>query len=209
MTDKDFRYTLPDGTEVEGFQLTEQTRYREKDWPDWMDSRFLITYEGGEQRLIINDAETVIPKFGWIVKYPGNAIKAVDYTVMEEADKVVKEVQVVVPEQAVDEEGLLVLASKISGKSVEELRAAQEAAALASPAPPAMAAAEIAGTAPDMNRLIAELTEAYALLANNGDGGLEAFRNILAGRVVWCNCSPGQCSGGDRLGCRQNSPLVQ
>ena len=120
---KDFRYTMEDGSEVEAFQMTPASRYQEKDWPEWMNSRFLVSYNNGEQRLNINDTETTIPKFGWIVRQPGGAITAVDYSVMEKAEKVIEETPIVHEEAKVDEEALLELGSKLTGKSVEELRA--------------------------------------------------------------------------------------
>jgi hypothetical protein len=213
MPTKDFRYTL-EGQTIEGFQMTEQTRYREKDWPDWMDSRFLITYEGGEQRLSINDVETVIPKFGWIVKYPDGSISAVGYEVMELADKMVKEEEIVHPEAAVDEEGLLLLASKLSGKSVEKLRAEQEER---KPAPGRPAKAP-----PDSDlvyrekvaygeELLGELKGAYNVAKSCEPTETLAFLNdALSKRVNWCACSPGSCDGEwDQWGCRKNSPLVQ
>ena len=54
---KDFRYTMPDGSVVEGFQMTEDMRYQEKKWPEWMNSRYLVTYDHGEHRLNINDVD--------------------------------------------------------------------------------------------------------------------------------------------------------
>jgi len=216
---KDFRYVL-EGQTVEAFQMTEETRYREKDWPEWMNSRYLLTYEGGEQRLKINEAETVIPKFGWIIKYPDNSITAVGYEVMETAAKVVEDVVVVHPEAPVDEEGLLELASKISGKSVDELRQQQEDSAK-SPPPAAKQAAEILGGAIDIDRmtvehekafedLLNELKAAYSLALTDKPGEIMPFlRDLIGKHVNWCACPPGQCLLEDEAGwgCRQNSPL--
>lgn len=208
MTDKDFRYTLPDGSEVEAFQMTDQTRYREKDWPAWMSSKFLVTYEGGEQRLIVNDFETVIPKFGWIIRRAGGEITAVGYEVLEAAVKVVKEEVIQAPAAEVDEEGLLLLASKLSGKSVEDLRA--EEAARPKPKP---VISIVDSPRPEErvdNSLLHECRHIYELFKQGQqDDALGKLARSLSERTNWCSCSPGACDGkSDVWECRKNSPLA-
>jgi ribosomal protein L12E/L44/L45/RPP1/RPP2 len=211
MTDKDFRYTMPDGNVVEAFQLTPQTRYAAKSWPEWMDSRYLVTYEGGEERLVINNVETKIPKLGWIVKQPDGAITAVDYSMMERADKVVKEDKVVHPEAKVDEEALLKLGAKLTGKSVDELREEQEAqkaaAPTVAPAPPAVTG-QTRNT--DDLGLLNEARGVFDLMRmGKHDEAQDKLKSALTTRAQWCDCPPGGCNGkADVWDCRANSPLV-
>jgi hypothetical protein len=90
MMAKDFRYML-DGEEVQGFQMTDAMRYQEKLWPDWMDSRYLMTVDG-QSWLNVNDVETKIPDLGWIIQKADGTVTAVSYEVMERAEKVVPDV---------------------------------------------------------------------------------------------------------------------
>lgn len=218
---KDFRYTMPDGSVVEGFQMTEDMRYQEKKWPEWMNSRYLVTYDHGEHRLNINDVETKIPHFGWVIKKPDGTITAVEYTAMEQADKVVKEEAVVHPEAPVNEEGLLELGAKLTGKSVEELRAEQEAKrpkeghqtiTSAGSVEPNRIEPEEYGIVVDVDgSLVREMRLAYELLkADDVAGAMKEMAKSLGDRANWCNCGPGSCSGNtERWNCRKNSPLVQ
>ena len=223
MTERDFRYTMPDGSEVEAFQITPRTRYQEREWPPWMNSKWLMTVDK-EEWLNINDVETPIPKFGWIVKLPNGTVTVKSWDQMEHADKFVKEQPVVHPPAEVDEVALLQLASRLTGKSVEELEQEQlrEGRTARKPPPePAMAAPEKTVTIRDEDTyltvspepatdLIEELVDVYSSLADGEDVTARTkLRNILAQRVTWCNCPPGQCAGSDRLGCRVHSPLAQ
>lgn len=224
----DFRYKMPDGTIVEAFQLTPATRYQEDKWPEWMNSKMLLTQDNQEW-LKINDDETRIPKFGWIVK-AGGQIRAVGYEEMEQADKVVKEIPVAHPAAEVDEDALLELGAKLTGKTVEELREEQLRKGRTPRQPPPVVETEqpdpyedlqASGGLPEaqaLNRLTAvppdnfimELCDAYEDLANElPEKARVKFRNILSQRVAWCNCAPGQCAGLDPLICRQESPLAK
>jgi hypothetical protein len=35
------------------------------------------------------------------------------------------------------------------------------------------------------------------------------LKRALSDETVWCSCAPGNCVGGPRWSCRQNSPLVK
>jgi len=211
---KDFRYTMPDGSEIEGFQMTKAARYQQKHWPDWMDSRFLVSYSHGEQRLNINDVEQKVPDFGWIIKDATGTIKAVDYTVMENAEKVVKEVDVVHPEQPVDEEALLELAAKLTKRPIEELRAEEEERkAKKKPAPPpTLKAVEGRPAVADsgLGDFLNETRLAYMLFKEGHTvQGIDKLGAALSARQNWCDCPPGRCA--DKVAdwdCRQKSPLA-
>jgi len=86
----DFRYIAPNGEEVEAFQLTETSRYQDKSWPDWLNSRMFMTVNGTEDWLVEGSEERKIPQYGWLVNTAGG-IQIVDALAFEEYDKVVKE----------------------------------------------------------------------------------------------------------------------
>lgn len=216
MSEKDFRYVLESGEEVEAFQMTPESRYAEKDWPVWMDSRWLMTVEG-EEWLNINDQEQKIPEYGWIMN-SGGAVTAVPYTLMEKATKVVEDAPAEVhPEVPVNEDALIELAARITKRDPDEIRKEQERKkkpaletvptdtssigenhvfTLRAPAPP--------------QGLLDEVTEAFITLASGAtEKGLNELKAALAARTQWCNCPPGHCDeSGGKLGCRKDSPLA-
>ena len=69
MTDAkmDFRYTK-DGVEVEGYQITDESRYQDKLWPSWLSSSDFLTVDGLHW-IKLGVEEFPIPKFGWIVQH--------------------------------------------------------------------------------------------------------------------------------------------
>jgi hypothetical protein len=208
----DFRYTLND-EEVEAFQVTEDTRYQEKRWPEWMQSRYLMTIDGHEW-LTVNEVETEIPTLGWILRRANGQIEAVDYSIMEEAVKTVVDEPPKRDEPSeVNEEGLVALAAKLAGMTVPEFEAEQvkKAAKRAGQPAPEITMSAINECPPVEDTFMIEVTEAYALLRDGRTiaKGIKALQQALAKRVEWCNCPPAHCEGGDFIGCRQNSPLAK
>ena len=128
---RDFRYVMPDGSEVEAFQMHEASRYQQKDWPEWMDSKLLMTKQNAEGKnthwLNVGDVETEIPQYGWIVRRSNGSITAVDYSVMEAAEKVVREIPNVPEALKPQSESALRLAAKITKRPYEEVKAEDEA----------------------------------------------------------------------------------
>ena len=220
----DFRYNLGD-EEVEAFQMTEDMRFQEKLWPEWMHSNYLMTIEGVSW-LNINDVETEIPKYGWIVRKASGTITAVDYSVMEAAEKLVIEVIEQAPAAEVNEDNLVALAAKLAGLTVPEFEAQQAEKEAKRPKPaPALAVVPEVIQHPDAGNLVlADIGErveslspalrqsrlAYELLkAGDHAAGLETLGAALVDRTEWCSCGPGQCEGtSERWACRVNSPLA-
>lgn len=198
---KDFRYKL-EGQTVEAFQVTKASRYQQKTmWPDWMDSRWLVSYEHGELRLNVNDVEKVIPDYGWIVKYPDGSISAVSYDVMETADKVVKEVEPVHPraDAGITDEQL----AKVHGldlpkgpKVVPKHDSYHARQLMTEPTSPA--------EFPELNRLV----DIYVLLDPETEAARK-LRELVAPKIHWCQCPPGQCAGLVDMVCREKSPLAK
>lgn len=204
--------------------MTEDTRYQEKLWPEWMSSRYFMTI-GGQEWLNINDVETEIPPFGWVVRYPSGSISAVDYSVMEAATKLVVDEP---PERdepsEVNEDELVALAAKLAGVTVEEFQAqqAEKQAKQPKPKPKLELAADNSNIAEvidqgiheqlthDDGLLLNEVWEAFELCDRDYDEPLyKKLVEILGKRVNWCSCPPGLCVGSQVRGCRQNSPLAK
>lgn len=217
----DFRYVMPDGSEVEAFQMTEDMRFQEKQWPEWMHSNYLMTIDK-QNWLNINDVETEIPNLGWIVRDAGGTINAVDYFVMEKAEKVVPNEAPVRDEPSeVDEDQLIVLAAKLAGMTVEEFQAQQAEKAAKhpkpAPAPVQLTAVPTPSNRSDKEHHVESLSPAlrqsrlaYELLkAGDHAAAMETLGTALVERTEWCGCGPGLCDGtSERWACRVNSPLA-
>jgi len=232
MTDKDFRYNMPDGSVLEAFQVTEKTRYQEDEWPEWMSARYLMTVDNTEtgkreQWLKINDDESKIPSLGWIVKGGDGVIRAVDCMVMEEADKVVKEVKVVHPraDAGITDEALAKIHKiELPDDHVPEDPFRQEAARgdenvkHVSFEPPELGLPDnvttLSQSAADRG-LLMDCRGIYDLMRLGKQGeierGIKRLKDALIERANWCSCPPGKCEGTvvDTWDCRENSPLAK
>ena len=216
----DFRYTLGD-EEIEAFQMTEDMRFQEKNWPEWMQSSYLMTIDGVSW-LNINDVENEIPSYGWIIRRSNGHIHAVEYSVMEKAAKVVPDEEPVRDKPSeVDEGQLVVLAAKLAGMTVPEFEAAQAEKEAKrpkpAPAPVQLTAVPTPSNGSDVEHHIESLSPAlrqsrlaYELLkAGDHDAAMETLGTALVERTEWCGCGPGQCDGtAERWACRVNSPLA-
>ncbi len=210
----DFRYRLGDG-EVEAFQMVPGMRYRQKDWPEWMSAHHFMTVDGVEW-LNVDNRETMVPEFDWIVRRPDGAIVVESWAVMEGAEKVVPDEPVVIhPETKVaDEEALLQLASKLTGKTVEELQAKPVAAphleVVADPVVPSPNLVD--GKTININSMQPDLLatrKAYEAMKSDYEVGFAQLTAVLSDCTEWCSCSPGHCAGReDEWECRERSPLV-
>ena len=95
----DFRYIL-DGQEIEAYQITDETRYQQKQWPEWLDSRDFLTIDGMPW-LQVGNEEIPIPQYGWII-VRGGVKEVVGWQTMENAEKVVPDVPKAFEEEATD-----------------------------------------------------------------------------------------------------------
>jgi hypothetical protein len=222
MAELDFRYTL-DGKEVEAFQVTEETLFAEKRWPAWMNSKMLMTKGDSNSTkaahwLTVDDVETPIPKYGWIVRDSAGNIRAEDYEVMETAIKLVEDPG---PERdaptEVDEESLIQLQAAMQKRDPDEIRA--ELAEKRAKQPPKPddypVVVDVAAGTIEFNDPVgvpavpvSELISVLEVLKHDKAAGINALKASASERVKWCSCPPGHCSGGDIVGCRQNSPLA-
>ena len=211
---KDFRYRFPDESVVEGFQVTEKTRYRETEWPDWMDSRFLINYGGGQQRLLIDNVETIIPKKGWIIRHGDGRIEAVADVIMENAVKVVQEKVVVHPraDAGITDEQLAAAAGiELPEDHVEpDTSVDYVPGAIEDVERPPENVVALPTLTPDDQDLLFDARSVFERLCEGDfDGAKHELHMALAKRTDWCNCPPGICNKEkEDWGCRKFSPLA-
>ena len=60
------------------------------------------------------------------------------------------------------------------------------------------------------SELLVDVQVAIELLqGGNNEDALKHLVGVIAKRVVWCTCAPGECVGADKWSCRTKSPLVQ
>lgn len=161
----DHRYTAPDGSEVEAWQLTETSRYQHKDWPEWLDGRWFLTVDG-DTWLDINGREIPFPDYSWLT-WNGVQAEVVNAQAFESYVKLVPDL----------------------------------------PVTPAAPEVETDLWEDDYKTLMTDILVALELGEEDGDL-LARVKAVVAKRVTWCDCPPGQCEGGDRWSCRQNSPLI-
>ena len=84
---KDFRYTIGDKT-IEGYQITEASRYQDKLWPEWLDSRDFISVDG-QNCIKIAGEKLPLPDLSWIVRDATGHMSIVDALEFENYVKVV------------------------------------------------------------------------------------------------------------------------
>ena len=213
---KDFRYEKG-GTEIEAFQMTPANRYAQKEWPAWMDSRWLMTIDG-EEWLERGGEEQAIPPLGWICNNPDGTITIRGAMEMEEWAKVVPvEVKEVTPAaDGMPDESHLAKAfpqHMAQGKTVEDYtHKPGEAAAPIPVATPENVLGDTNELRNEMMSAIKMLHEAHELsetgLPPKGEEALDYLKKALAKRTKWCNCIPGDCYDENDHGCRQSSPLL-
>jgi hypothetical protein len=126
MTERDFRYRIG-SDEIEAFQVTDGSLFQDDLSPDWFDSKMLLTKSTADTTkakhwLIVNEVETEIPPYGWICRDASGAIYVNDYSVMEAAEKVVKEVIKIPPVAKPMTDAALMLAAKLSKKPFDECK---------------------------------------------------------------------------------------
>jgi len=199
---KDFRYTLGD-IELEGYQITPQTRWLNQRWPSWlrmqrlpdeMNCVFSMSEDTNRLWLALPTGDVELPDLAWIVKYPDGHMGFVDALAFDEAIKVVPIPAPVVHPPA---DGI------VDGASVAVLK-------------PVPSVENVVGDITEMRnemmstiKLLQEGTEQGEGLPPKAEEALDYLIHAMSKRTKWCNCAPGMCDGEDMAGCRLNSPLVK
>jgi hypothetical protein len=207
---KDFRYEK-EGTVIEAFQLTAASRYQEKNWPRWMDPKWLMTVDGAEW-LARGDKEVAIPKLGWICANPDGSVTIRGSEEMETWKKVVPDAPPVIAPPAdgmPDESHLVAMYPEHvpEGRTAEDYKHQQLRVDVREASSPAEVIQQ-AGGPPGMS--INTVIDVFTMLNENQVESARALlRGVLNERVTWCSCPPTACKGSDGLGCRRSSPLLK
>lgn len=206
--ERDFRYTLGD-VEIEAYQITPASRWRDEQWPDWIKKQRLTddtncVYTNADNPdvlwLALPDGDVELPYLAWVVKHANDKIGWIEALDMEAYTKVVPIPPPVVTPPA---DGIP--------------DAATQLAAL-----PQRTTENLAGDTMEMRnemlsaiKILQEADEELEMgLPASVDEALDYLKKCLAKRTRWCGCSPGQCSrehedkDADLASCRKNSPLV-
>ena len=173
----DFRYTIGDKT-IEGYQITEASRYQDKLWPEWLDSRDFITVDG-QNWIKMAGEELPLPDLSWIVRDATGHMSIVDALEFENYVKVVP----YVPE------------------TFDEPPVAPPIAGIAGIVAPATDDGLLLDCKVIFGMLKIGSPEA-------SQEALKHMTTMLSSRTSWCNCAPGLCEELDVWGCREQSPLV-
>ena len=213
---RDFRYTLGD-VEIEAYQITPASRWRDEQWPDWIKKQRLTddtncVYTNADNPdvlwLALPGGDVELPYLAWIVKHANNNIGFIEALDMEKYTKVVPIPPPVVTPPA---DGIPDAATQLA-------------------AAPQRTTENLAGDTMEMRN---EMLSAIKMLQDGNDSddrtvegmasaieeshqeALDYLKKCLAARTLWCNCPPGQCASEaedgadmDIASCRQKSPLV-
>lgn len=179
---QDHRYTAPNGSTVEAYQITEASRYTQKLWPEWIDSRWFMTVDG-QTWLDINGNERPLPAYAWIVNN-GGAIEVVEAQDFEAYDKVVKETPL----------------EEIAEGNVDSLFNEK----------PPVIRVDADMTRALVDATYESLAGIFKIGSEHGaQAAMDEIRKRLMEATHWCNCAPGECKQSGGMGCRQNSLLIE
>jgi len=222
---QDFRWVTPEGVEVEAYQISKATRFLSQEWPSWLQTQKAAT----ETNRVYTDASDPTTLFICMDDGGRYALERNAYITHENGvlrvhsgELFERNYEKVVPFEvrAMDEESepdFEILNKVVDGKlgprtpeEQEEKRAEIAAAKAATvnlvvqPVDPGPV------TQSQQSNLRPKAEIAFELLLD-GDhaAGVGVLKQALADETDWCVCSPGQCAGRARWGCRQNSPLVK
>lgn len=176
---KDFRYTIGDKT-IEGYQITEASRYQDKLWPEWLHSRDFINVDG-QTWIKIAGEELPVPELSWIVRDASGYMYIVDALEFENYVKVVPHVP-----ETFDEP--VMMAPVVGPTEVHTQTVVPDDSLLL-----------------DCKVVFGMLKIGSPEASQEA---LKHMTTMLSSRTSWCSCAPGQCKKLDVWGCREQSPLV-
>lgn len=219
----DFRYRDEAGVEIEAFQVTLASRWDAEHWPPWLQTQgsanelnkvytdaadpkhLFISLESG--RFAIEEDAYIVMEGGLLMVQAGDAFES-------QFSKVVP-----VPPRNLDKESLAGFErthrmedGKLVKLSQEEIDALPTVEKLEYEKPVLRELDMVPGAVDQSvsSNLRPKAEIAFEMMLEGDDAaGMRVLKNALADETDWCVCAPGQCVGGPRWGCRQNSPLVQ
>lgn len=218
MTDskKDYRYKMPDGSEIEAYQLTAANAWMIDDWPPWLKKQsgaaevntvYRPVNDAGSLYISLPEGEFCIEEGAWLM-HDGQSLSVCNADNFQSATKVVPaDVKAESPPadgfesdadfapHAPPDPHLKVVGAK--DEPVPGIDDLDEVVAVAVPLPV------------DDDALLAIKVAIEMIQNDDPDLALEHLRSGLSARTVWCACNPGSCDGLEIWSCRQNSPLVK
>jgi hypothetical protein len=219
----DFRYRDEAGVELEAFKVTPAGRWDTEHWPAWLqvqgsarEINKVYTDPASPNTLFINleSGRFGIEENAYIV-YENGTLRVENGQQFEgRFEKVVP-----LPPRKLDPESLkgFERTHRVENGKLVKLTA-EEIAALPPEEPQLRPELALVPTAPDVigsqqltgSDLRPKAEIAYEMMKEGDvDAGIKVLGKALADETAWCTCPPGQCAGGPRWGCRQNSPLVK
>lgn len=231
MTDdpkRDFRYRDEAGVELEAYRISPSARWLSQEWPDWLQTqgsakeinkvytdpaspntlfinlesgRFgieenaYVIYENGTLR--VENGEQFDERFTKVVPIPPRNLDAPSLENFERTHRI-------------DENNKLV---KLTEEEIDALPPEEDVIGSHSEMAQALRIVEPV-TQPIVQGSYAELRAkaeiAYEfMLEADPQQAKSILKRALSDETVWCSCAPGNCVGGPRWSCRQNSPLVK
>jgi hypothetical protein len=231
MTDdpkRDFRYRDEAGVELEAYRISPSARWLSQEWPDWLQTqgsakeinkvytdpaspntlfinlesgRFgieenaYVIYENGTLR--VENGEQFDERFTKVVPIPPRNLDAPSLENFERTHRI-------------DENNKLV---KLTEEEIAALPPEEDVIGSHSEMAQALRIVEPV-TQPIVQGSYAELRAkaeiAYEfMLEADPQQAKSILKRALSDETVWCSCAPGNCVGGPRWSCRQNSPLVK
>jgi len=231
MTDdpkRDFRYRDEAGVELEAYRISPSARWLSQEWPDGLQTQgsakeinkvytdpaspntlFLnlasgrfgiaenayVIYENGTLR--VENGEQFDERFTKVVPIPPRNLDAPSLENFERTHRI-------------DENNKLV---KLTEEEIAALPPEEDVIGSHSEMAQALRIVEPV-TQPIVQGSYAELRAkaeiAYEfMLEADPQQAKSILKRALSDETVWCSCAPGNCVGGPRWSCRQNSPLVK
>ena len=231
MTDdpkRDFRYRDEAGVELEAYRISPSARWLSQEWPDWLQTqgsakeinkvytdpaspntlfinlesgRFgieenaYVIYENGTLR--VENGEQFDERFTKVVPIPPRNLDAPSLENFERTHRIDENNKLVkLTEEEID---ALPPEEDVIGSHLEMTQPLRIVEPVTQPI--------VQGSYAEL-RAKAEIAYEFMLEADPQQAK-SILKRALSDETVWCSCAPGNCVGGPRWSCRQNSPLVK
>ncbi len=231
MTDdpkRDFRYRDEAGVELEAYRISPSARWLSQEWPDWLQTqgsakeinkvytdpaspntlfinlesgRFgieenaYVIYENGTLR--VENGVQFDDRFTKVVPIPPRNLDAPSLEGFERTHRIDENNKLVkLTEEEID---ALPPEEDVIGSHLEMTQPLRIVEPLTQPI--------VQGSYAEL-RAKAEIAYEFMLEADPQQAK-SILKRALSDETVWCSCAPGNCVGGPRWSCRQNSPLVK
>lgn len=189
---RDFRYADQDSNEIEAYQITPVSRWKDQEWPQWLvmqknpsdiNAVFHLSDNPDTLWLAMGSGDEPLPFLAWVVR---DAAGNLAYMDAEQFDAGYVKV-VPVPD-------------KVVHPPADGIPDAAPVVAAPFPVPPEPVV--------DTEAVDAIKQAVIMLKDHQTEEALEFLTGGLIERAEWCDCNPGKCNELDVWICRQKSPLL-